>query len=232
VSESLQATDFSLATSKLDHLETFHFPHSGLLPPPAPTVFSVCPDHVREMLITGGLASGPLAFYSRIRWPASLTHLYIQDCGYVPANIWLAFISSLGSQLKYVHIGTGMPTDALASLPSILEYLPEIHTLSMSLDHRILPSSESLTRVSSLVDLQLSCREPSTDETWVWLNANVLRKRLPNLRIIRVHRNLGWHVNEDAEFMFEDLHETLQTLAMEDGGAMGVDESTAGIYLF
>lgn len=184
------------------------------------------------MYITGVLKL-PTSAYHYLRWPSSLTHLSIRGGDAVSQERFSLMLEALGPQLKYLKLENFRGVQPYA-IEDLLYQLPVIHTLNISTTYMgfALTSRrlfEPKLSPSSLVKLKLSCRRPGLDDTWDWIWSCVMGKVMPNLRIVNVPRRMGWKVDEDTIIKIMGLHDLFKGLAREDGGATGVDESTAGV---
>ncbi len=235
VSQSLEAADLCRATSKLNHLETFHYPHSGLLPPSpgSPNAeFAICPNHVRELFISGGLKFHETA-YSYIRWPSSLTHLSIEACPLVFKDNFRVILEGLGPQLRYLKVGKGMQGIRRGGLNDILHQLPQIYHLSISLDY----IDHGWTRPvldlsSSLVELDIDCEDSKFPQIYTWHHIYVafLANVIPNLRRLLVNGSIRWDFEHHVE-PSKALEEVLQAIAYEADGSRGLHEGQFGVFI-
>lgn len=224
VTESLTAADLCRATSKLDHLEIFYYPHSGLLPPSPITDFSICPPRVRRMYITGCLKLNEVKC-SYLQWPSSLIHLGIEDCIDVGEDEFVIILSALRPQLQSLQVGEGMSKFALGTVLRALSVLPHIHTLNAAIDHL----RYSLYRyawaidnsgLSPLVHLELTCPGRNHSSPWPWVWQFVMDGVFPHIRQVRVRRYAPW-MDPFGEGSGEG----------KAGGPPVIDESRGGTWL-
>ena len=215
--------DLYRATRKLDHLETFHFPHSGLLPPSPLTHFNICPPHVRRMYITGGLNFEEVTS-KWLRWPSSLIQLSIRDCIHLSIRSFVSIFSEVSKQLQSLDIGEGMSRFRPSTLSCILQVFPFVHTLKISNDYisqcLYWPPYVPYRGEAPLAQLELTCFGRDQASPWEWIWHLVIEQVFPNLRQILVYRNAPW---------VEPVDE------LEDEGHYDepprIDESSGGIWV-
>lgn len=246
---SLAITDLCRATDELQYLEIFHFPSDGVRPPYPLTEFAICPKHVRELHIDGGL-SFYISVWDYLQWPKSLTHLSIDSCFRLYPNNFGLILKNLGPQLQYLHIGPSMlrlmyegewgewrEWGGRCVFDNVLEYLTCIRHLSLTrcqirtLAPRWCPSYSPWPGFSPLVELEIDNYDSQweCEIPWHQILSDVMDLILPNLRKIQVYgRQQG--VEEEGSEIVTLLNELLRRLAREDGGATGIDESGAGVW--
>ena len=233
----MEAAELTRATSGLDRLETFCFPHSGLLPPSPLTDFAICPDHVRELYITGGLNfDGPT--YAYIKWPSSLHHLNIRCCDQLAEENFHSILERLGPQLRTLEVMTDMTRFGGSALDNVFTFLPCIRYLALHMDYissrfaMTLPE-EAGPGSSPTVELELTsvggCNPGFWDELWT----RMMNIKSPRLRKVKLQQTSTLQLEDHIIQAGNAAHLFLQSLVQENeyqDDIMEKDETQAGIW--
>ncbi|KAL9124841.1 MAG: hypothetical protein Q9217_005874, partial [Psora testacea] len=212
------------------------------------------PPNLRVLQISGSLTDLSLLQFST--QPRKLTHLALQHCPRLSALSIYGFLCEVSPHLTTLQLGPNIPllSQSASYDMNMFPPMPELKELSISFEflkwryfyhyppaetsgngeggasaRGIFPSLHTL-QIDAQEDVYL--RELDPLNIWTAVDTGVL----PSLRVLKVHRRLGWQ--EEGVYGFHerwldvrDLDDLLKALAAEDRQANEgcVDEEDAGV---
>lgn len=235
MSESLDLVPFSTAISKLDKLQTLHFPRSlGAINWKTESLSS-WPMNLCELHLSGNLTDNLGPYLADC--PPALTNLSLHDCPCVDQLFLDYLFHTLGSQLLTLEITHHLKQVKASDFAIFLSNLPLLRRLSLPAENLtqhffffvVDPNFGDPLPLEELRIRHTDTRKSSTDFAdlelcWSPIYDAVTKGRWKRLRKIELDASLGW--------LAEDM-EDLDSLLYENGEEAGSDdkEMDAGIQI-